>query len=301
MNQASQAFKSINPWILAMRPKTLVAGIIPILVGAFCSALPFNKMDFGVLLSALLFSILTQMSVNLINDALDFKKGKDTKDRVGPTRVTQSGLLTSKQVLSCGFALLFLAFLVSIPMILKGGIPIFALVIVSLMCSYLYTGGPYPLAYIGLGDIFVFLFYGFVAVISSYYLQTGKISQDSIISSIQIGSLATVLVAINNLRDIHEDRGTGKQTLAARFGVTFGKCEITFLIALPFILSWYWYFTGRFLPFFLPSTAILIAYNLARGIWRHPPSKLYNRFLGESSLLLVIFGLMLVIGLHVNY
>lgn len=284
-----------------MRPKTLVAGAIPILVGSFCSALPFSKMDWGILLSALLFSLLTQFSVNLINDALDFKKGKDTKNRVGPTRVTQSGLLTSSQVLSAGFALLFLAFLVSIPLILKGGIPIFAAIIASLMCSYLYTGGPYPLAYIGLGEVFVLLFYGFVAVISSYYLQTGKISQDSIVASLQIGLLATVLIAINNLRDIHEDRGTGKKTLAARFGVTFAKWEITLLIALPFLLNWYWYFTERFLTFFLPSTAMLIAYNLARGIWKHPPSKLYNRFLGEASLLLAIFGLMLVIGLHVNY
>lgn len=286
---------------MAMRPKTLVAGVIPILVGSFCSALPFNKMDFGILFSALMFSILTQLAVNLINDALDFRKGKDTQNRVGPTRVTQSGLLSSSQVLSGGFALLFLAFLVAIPLILKGGVPIFALVIASLLCSYLYTGGPYPLAYIGLGEVFVILFYGFAAVMSSYYLQTGKISQDSIIASLQIGLLATVLIAINNLRDIYEDRSTGKKTLAARFGVTFGKWEITLLIALPFLLNWYWYFTERFLTFFLPSTAMLIAYNLARGIWKHPPSKLYNRFLGEASLLLAIFGLMLVIGLHVNY
>lgn len=284
-----------------MRPKTLVAGAIPILVGSFCSALPFSKMDFGILFSALMFSLLTQMSVNLINDALDFKKGKDTKNRVGPTRVTQSGLLTSSQVLSGGFALLFLAFLVSIPLILKGGVPLFALVVTSLMCSYLYTGGPYPLAYIGLGEVFVLLFYGFAAVVSSYYLQTGGISKDSIIASLQIGLLATALVAINNLRDIHEDRITGKRTLAARFGVTFGKWEITLLITLPFLLNGYWYLTERYLAFFLPSTALLIAYNLVRGIWKHSPSRLYNRFLGEASLLLAIFGLMLVIGLHVNY
>lgn len=301
MNQSSLGLKSINPWIMAMRPKTLVAGAIPILVGAFCSALPFSKMNWGILFSALLFSVLTQLSVNLINDALDFKKGKDTKNRVGPTRVTQSGLLTSSQVLSGGFALLFLAFLVSIPLILKGGVPIFALVVASLMCSYLYTGGPYPLAYIGLGEVFVLLFYGFAAVISSYYLQTGKVSPDSIVASLQIGLLATVLIAINNLRDIHEDRSTGKRTLAARFGITFGKWEITLLIVLPFLLNGYWYFTERYLAFFLPSTALLIAYNLVRGIWKHSPSRLYNRFLGESSLLLAIFGLMLVIGLHVNY
>lgn len=299
MNQATPA--SISPWIMAMRPKTLVAGVIPVLVGSFCSALPLNKMDFGVLLSALLFSILTQLSVNLINDALDYKKGKDTKNRVGPTRVTQSGLLSSSQVLSAGFALMLLAFLVSIPMILKGGVPIFALVIASLLCSYLYTGGPFPLAYIGLGEVFVIFFYGFAAVISSYYLQTGRVSPDSIVASLQIGLLSTVLIAINNLRDIHEDRSTGKMTLAARFGITFGKWEITLLIALPFLLSWYWYFTGRFLTFFMPSTALLIGYNLARGIWRHPPSRLYNRFLGEASLLLAVFGLLFLIGLHVNY
>jgi 1,4-dihydroxy-2-naphthoate octaprenyltransferase len=289
---------NFSSWILAFRPKTLVAGAIPVLVGSLANTLPLAQVDWGIVISALLSSVLLTIAVNLINDALDSKKGADTSERIGPIRVTQSGLLSQKQVISAGIAVLALTFIAALPLILKGGIPVLAFVLVSLLCSYLYTGGPYPLSYNGLGELFVILFYGFGAVLCTYYLQMGTLTGDAFIASLQIGLLATVLIAINNLRDVQEDTKTGKKTLAVRFGVPFAKAELTLLIGLPFLLNFYWYFTDRFLAFFLPSTALLIGINLARGIWKHAPSRLYNRYLGEASLLLAVFGILLILGLH---
>lgn len=292
--------QSIKAWFLAIRPKTLMAAVAPIIVGTLISNIPFAEMDWKIACSALIAAIMVTISTNLINDALDYKKGADSKERIGPTRVTQSGLLSSTQVLAGGFAFLFLAFLFAIPLILKGGLILFVLAIMSAICSYLYTGGPYPLSYTGLGEVFVIIFYGFVATLTSYYLQTGVITIDSFIAAMQMGSLATVMIAINNLRDIHEDSKTGKKTLAARFGLNFAKWETTFFIAFPFVLNFYWYFTDRFLTFYLPLTSLLIGINLIRQIWKHAPSRLYNRFFGEASLLIIVFGTLLILGMRLG-
>lgn len=291
----------LSSWFLAVRPKTLIAGIIPVLVGSFMPGLSFAEVDWNVLVAALLVSILMTIGVNLVNDALDCKKGADTAQRIGPVRVTQSGLLSEQQVLGAAFFVLSLSLLAGFPLILKGGSPLLAFIVLSILFSYLYTGGPYPLSYHGLGEIFVILFYGFGAVLATYYLQAGTLTLDAFVGSLQIGLLATVMISINNLRDIVEDTQTGKKTLAVRFGIDFAKWEITILIVLPFLLNFYWYFAHDFLPFFLPSSALLIAVNLIRGIWKHAPSKLYNRFLGEASLLLALFGLLLTLGINAHY
>lgn len=293
--------KPFSSWFLAVRPKTLIAGIIPVLVGSFMPALPFAEVDWNVLVAALLVSILMTIGVNLVNDALDCKKGADTAQRIGPVRVTQSGLLSEQQVLGAAFFVLSLSLLAGFPLILKGGSPLLAFIVLSILFSYLYTGGPYPLSYHGLGEIFVILFYGFGAVLATYYLQAGTLTLDAFVGSLQMGLLATVMISINNLRDIVEDTQTEKKTLAVRFGIHFAKWEITILIVLPFLLNFYWYFAHDFLPFFLPSSALLIAVNLMRGIWKHEPSKLYNRFLGEASLLLALFGLLLTLGINAHY
>lgn len=288
--------KKITPWILATRPKTLMAAVIPLLVGSMTPPIPYYELDFLMIICSLLAGVSLTIATNLINDALDFKKGADTEERIGPIRVTKEGLLSFKTVLRGGFFFLVLTALFAIPLCLKGGWPLVLIVLLSIMCSYLYTGGPYPLSYKGLGELFVILFYGIVATTTSYYLQTGFIDLNAFIASLQIGSLATVLIAINNLRDIEEDRKTGKMTLAARFGVTFGKVEITCLVLAPFVLAVYWYIVGQILAFLLPMTSFLIAVNLLRGIYKHPPSRLYNRFLGEASLLLTVYGLLLILG-----
>lgn len=290
--------QSLSAWVLAVRPKTLMAGIIPVFVGSLMTFRYMREVEWGIVVCALLVSLSIQIATNLFNDAIDFKKGADTQHRLGPTRVTQSGLLSQQQVIAGGVAFLLLATLFVYPLVLKGGIYIALLFVSALVCSYAYTGGPFPLAYIGLGEVFVILYYGFAATMISYYLQAGFLSFDSFVLGLQMGFLTTLLIAINNLRDIEEDKKTKKLTLAVRFGESFGKWEITSIAALPFILNFYWYFTGRFFVFLLPFTTILIAINLVKNIWIHSPSRIYNRYLGESSMLLMLFGLMLILGMR---
>lgn len=301
MNNSTQVrSQSFAAWFSAIRPKTLVLGVTPILVGSLMTYRYLNELEWGFVFCGLMVSLLIQIAANLFNDAIDFKKGSDTSSRLGPNRVTQSGLLSQQQVIAGAVALLLLACLFVYPMILKGGIAIGFLFLSALFFSYGYTGGPYPLAYMGLGEIFVIIYYGFVATMISYYLQAGFLSWDSFILSLQMGCFATTVLAVNNLRDIEEDRKTKKWTLAARFGVAFGKWEITCLALLPFLLNFYWFFTGSFFVFILPFTTLLIAMNLIRKIWIYPPSSIYNRFLGEFGMLLAFFGLMLILGMRIS-
>lgn len=297
-SSSSISSNSLKAWLIAVRPRTMIAAVIPVLVGSFATSLPLSEINWGTLISALLVAMSLTIAVNLINDALDAKKGKDTAERIGFLRVTQSGLLSANQVLAGGFGVLFFTFLFSLPLIIKGGIPILFMVVLSMLCSYLYTGGPYPISYNGLGELFVILFYGFGAVGGAYYLQAGYMTFDALIVSLQMGLLATVMIAINNLRDIVEDSKTGKRTLASRFGVRFGKWEILTFVALPFLLNFYWLGIGSYLAFLFPLTSSLIGINLIRGIWQHTPSHLYNRYFGDATSLLALFGLLLILGLY---
>jgi 1,4-dihydroxy-2-naphthoate octaprenyltransferase len=233
----------------------------------------------------------------MINDALDFKKGFDTKERLGPLRVTQNGLLKSWQVLAASFGFICAAFFLSIPLIQSGGLVYMYLTMAAVLFSYLYTGGPFPLSSTGLSEPFVVIFYGFVATLSAYYLQMHHLNASSWIAATQIGLLATGILVVNNLRDVHQDAKTGKKTLAVRFGIVFGKWELTFILFTPYVLNlYYWLVEGRFLPFFLPFASILIAVNIVRGIWNHEPSRLYNRYLAETAILTLLFGVLLVLG-----
>lgn len=287
---------SLKAWILAIRPKTLFIAVTPVLVGTFLSMRGFAGIDFVALVCALFTALFLTIGANLVNDALDFKNGRDTKERIGPTRASQSGLLPYKSVLIGGLIALGLAALCAIPLIFKAGAFLAILTVASLLAAYFYTGGPYPLAYQGLGELFVFLFYGIAATGVSYYLQKGSFELPALIGSVQIGLLACVPLSINNLRDIKEDRYTGKKTLAVRFGVDFGRMETAFFLLAPFLLNFYWLFEGAFLSFLLPMTTFFMAINLIRCIYKYPPGKIYNRYLGESSLLMVLFGLLLLLG-----
>ncbi len=289
---------SIKAWILAFRPKTLMAAVVPITVGSFLPGQPFSEMDWKIYFSALITAVSLTIGTNLVNDALDFKKGMDTDQRVGPIRVTQTGLLSMQAVLATGVAALLFALLFAAPLILKGGIGFLFITLVAILSGYLYTGGPYPLAYKGLGELFVFVFYGFAATCCPYYLQKGSLDLSAIVGSLQMGSLASVLLAINNLRDIKEDTLTGKRTLTVYFGESFGRAEVSLFLLSPFILNLYWLFQGRLLAFFLPLTTIFMAVNIIRCIYKTPPGKIYNRYLGEAALLMTLFGLLLLLGVR---
>jgi 1,4-dihydroxy-2-naphthoate octaprenyltransferase len=287
---------SLRTWIMAARPKTLTAAIAPILVGTTLAQAAFYPARWDLALFALLSSIFIQIGTNLINDSIDFKKGTDNETRIGPQRVTQSGLLSSKTVMAGGFACFLIAALLGIPLLLQGGWVIVAIGLLSLLCGYVYTGGPYPLAYVGLGDLFVLIFFGLVAVGGVYYLDTGVFDLKPVVAGVQVGLLATVMIAINNFRDAAGDKNTGKRTLAVRFGSTFSRTEITLLCLIPFALNYYWYDLGLIWAGVLPLVAFPLALRVILKIWSTEPSPVFNAYLGMSALLHLLFGVLLSVG-----
>ena len=290
----------LRPWIQALRPKTLTAALVPVLVATALVRAESHDIVWWVSVCALLSAVFIQIGTNLVNDALDFKKGADTGSRIGPQRVTQSGLLTSKQVMAGAGLCFFVAFLLGVPLVLKGGWPIVAIGTVSLLMGYAYTGGPFPLAYKGLGDLFVIVFFGLIAVMGTYFLHVGEVSSGAAIAGLQVGLLATVLIAINNLRDAPQDALVGKRTLAVRFGVLFSRVEILVLALAPFLISAYWFRQGQGLAAILPLCVFPLARRLVMGVFRTEPSAEYNRFLGMGAALHLLFGVFLAVGFWFN-
>jgi 1,4-dihydroxy-2-naphthoate octaprenyltransferase len=222
----------MTPWILAARPKTLAAAVVPVVVG-FALARFAHWPSFWFALGSAVF---IQIGTNFVNDALDFRKGADTHERLGPLRVTQAGLLSADAVLRGAYVCFALAVVCGVPLVLRGGWPIVVIGLTSIAAAYAYTGGPYPLAYNGLGELFVMAFFGVVAVGGTYYLQTLTMNRDALLAGVACGALAIVLLAINNLRDLENDRASNKRTLAARFGPRFARAEVAVMALLPFVL-----------------------------------------------------------------
>lgn len=288
---------TMKPWLLALRPKTLTAAIVPVMVATALVKADGIEVLWWVSICAVLSAIFIQIGTNLVNDAIDFHKGADTETRIGPQRVTQSGLLTHKQVMAAAFACFGVAFALGIPLVVHGGWPIVAIGLVSLAMGYAYTGGPFPLAYKGLGDFFVIIFFGLIAVMGTYYLHAGAVTTSSAIAGLQVGLLATVLIAINNLRDAPQDALVGKKTLAVRFGIMFARFEIALLAITPFLLGYYWSRSDHFNAFLLPLVAIPFARRIVGGVFKNAPSPIYNRFLAMAAILHLVFGFFLSIGL----
>jgi len=274
-------------WLLATRPKTLLASICPVLLG---TVLAWQKAQFQlwIFLFTLTFALLIQIATNLSNDYFDCIRGADTKERKGPIRVTQAGLVSPKTI-RLAFILTFLsALLIAIPLALVGGVWIWIFAALSIVLGYLYTGGPYPLAYIGLGDLFVLVFFGPVACVGTYYLQTLQINMETCILGIGLGLISTAILVVNNLRDIEEDRKARKKTLAVRFGKAFSRFEYTACILLAFSISLSqlpWIFWVLVLPI-VPFIARLI-----RSVYQLSGESL-NAILGQTAALLLLYTLL---------
>ncbi len=284
-------------WLLALRPKTLTAALVPVMTATALVAADGKVVVWWISICAVLSALFIQIGTNLVNDALDYKKGADDVRRVGPKRVTQSGLLTSKQVMFGAMFCFLLAFALGIPLVVQGGWPIVFVGVVSLFCGYAYTGGPYPLAYKGLGDLFVVIFFGLVATLGTYYLHTGLVTVKGVIAGLQIGFLATVLIAINNLRDASTDKDVGKETLAVRFGADFAKAEILILSFAPFLIGFYWVKNGALMAGTLPMLLLPLALVINKGVQSQRPGAIYNKFLAQSAALHLFFGVLLTVGL----
>jgi 1,4-dihydroxy-2-naphthoate octaprenyltransferase len=219
-------------WLYAIRPKTLFAAIIPVLMG---SAVAFRDggYDSKVVLLILTCAICIQIGTNLANDYWDWKKGADTEKRIGPPRVTSLGWIAPAKVYRATLLFFGLAGLTGLFLVAAGGWPIFWIGAASLICGFAYTAGPFPLAYLGLGEIFVLLFFGPVASGGTYYLLTRDWSPASLLVGLGAGLYSTALLVVNNLRDRKGDSGAGKKTLAVRFGATFARSEFAVCLIAP--------------------------------------------------------------------
>jgi 1,4-dihydroxy-2-naphthoate octaprenyltransferase len=277
-------------WLLAARPKTLPAAAAPVVVG---SAVAISEQLFrpGPALAALLAALLLQIGSNLANDVFDFKKGVDTTARLGPLRVTQAGLLTPHQVM-VGMGVVFgLAALIGLYLIWVGGWPIVVIGLAAIAAAIAYTGGPFPLGYYGLGDLFVFIFFGLAAVIGTYYVQA---------ASIPIGLLVVNILVVNNLRDLETDRAAGKKTLAVRLGPDGARTEYFLLLALAYLIPLLmWLFR-------LTTAWVLLAWLSLPAAW--PPVRLVvtaqgrslNQALAGSARLALIYAFLFSVGLVIG-
>ena len=278
------------PYILAARPKTLPAAVVPVWVGTVLTWVLSGHVD-GLLVFCTLFgAICIQIATNFFNDAIDHAKGADTEKRLGPQRVTSSGLMSRKTVMTTASVFLLLATACGIVLIRAAGWPILAIGIPSLYFAYGYTGGPVPLAYRGLGELFVIIFFGFVAVAGTVYVQTLRWPAESFLLGAQTGLLSAVLISINNLRDREEDASTGKRTLAVRFGGKFARLMILWETKLAVFLGLLWMKLGH--PFLaLASLPILmVGLILDWFILTMPEGKQMNRLLALAALQLVLFA-----------
>ncbi len=281
----------MKAWILAARPKTLPAAIVPVWVGSAPILLGETGMfSWLIFWSTLLSCLAIQIATNLFNDAIDDQKGADTADRLGPTRVTASGLISRRTVFIAAWSVCLVAALLALPLILRHGWVPIVIGSVSFLLAYGYTGGPFPLAYRGMGELFVIAFFGFVAVFGTYYMQTGEWwSSPGWIVALQVGFYSCVLIAINNLRDIEEDRQSQKHTLAARFGVTFARVEIGFFCFAPLFM---WFLLGPAEPRTVGAlaTAFLLASFITFQVFVREPSAFYNKLLAVGAIQLINYA-----------
>ena len=284
----------MTPWLLAARPKTLAAAVTPVLVGTSLACI-HAMVDWPSFAFALLGAVFIQVGTNYVNDALDFKKGADTHARLGPLRVTQAGLLDADAVLRGAYVCFGIAALCGIPLILRGGWPIAIVGLASIVAAYAYTGGPYPLAYHGLGEIFVMIFFGFTAVCGSFYLQRLTLDATAWIGGFAAGSLAVDILAINNLRDVDNDHASNKRTLAARFGATFARAEIVVFALVPFFCVAAIADLRHSKNLLLPMLALIPALLLLLRVARSRGAEL-NRCLALAGALEWIFGILYVAG-----
>jgi 1,4-dihydroxy-2-naphthoate octaprenyltransferase len=284
---------------LAARPKTLSAAVAPVLVGAGLAA---HHDSFAALpvLAALLGALLIQIGTNLANDYYDFVRGADTAERVGPMRVTQAGLLAPDavrraMVLVLGAAMLPGAYLVSV-----GGWPIVWIGLVSIACAVLYTGGPAPLAYHGLGDVFVFVFFGLVAVGGTYYVQANAWPSEAWLAGAGVGALSTAVLVVNNLRDIDTDAVAGKRTLAVRIGRAGTQAEYALLLALAAAVPPVGVAAFGWPAWSLISlAAVALAAAPARAVFAHRSPRELLPALGGTARVLAVYAALLALGLAV--
>lgn len=283
-------------WIQAFRPKTLTAAVVPVIATTALVWVAEIEIKWWISGMALLASLCIQIGTNLVNDVVDFRKGTDGHDRLGPQRVTHAKIFSEKQVWIAAAISFGLALVCGIPLVIHGGIPILVIGLLSIFFGYAYTGGPFPLAYWGLGDLFVIIFFGLVPVLGLGYLLTGEWMKEAIVLGLQIGFHCAILIAVNNLRDVESDRRAGRKTVPVVFGVNWAKFIIMLFIWIPYLLGIYWLSALEHWGALLPLLTLPLAMLLMWNIFATHPSSTYNKYLGQAALLHLSYGLLTAMG-----
>jgi 1,4-dihydroxy-2-naphthoate octaprenyltransferase len=282
-------------WVMAARPKTLPAAISPVIAG---TALAAGDGHFVLLpaLAALMGALLLQIGSNLANDYFDAINGADTHQRIGPVRVTASGLI-SHASMRLGMVVVFgLAALIGLYLIWVGGWPILVTGIAAILAALAYTGGPKPFGYLGLGDLFVFLFFGPVALCGTYYVQAQRVTVEALLASIAVGALITAILVVNNLRDIKSDKAAGKYTLAVRLGVQATRLEYLILLAIAYAVAILLAITSASTWLLAPLITLPRAMQLYATIRRAGDGPTLNAALAGTAQLSLLFALCLAAG-----
>lgn len=286
----------VHRWLLATRPATLGAAVAPVLVGA-AAASRSGFFDPLVLCVTLAAALSIQIGTNLANDLWDFQRGADTAERLGPLRVTQSGLITPRQVRAATYVAFGAAALGGSYLAIVGGWPIITIGVLSIIAGVTYTAGPWPLGYHGLGDVVVFVFFGLVAVAGTYFVQVHTVHPIALAAAVPVGLLVTAILVVNNLRDIATDRRAGKYTLAVRLGEQGTRIEYVFLVAAAYamlpVLSVFDGGAAAWLPWFSVPLAIRPVCRILAGTQGSP----LNPVLRQTAGLHLTFGMLLAAGL----
>ncbi len=285
-----------SAWWQAVRPATLTASAAPVLVG---TGVAWAEGVFapGPALAALVGASLLQVGANFANDVFDFERGADNEHRLGPQRATQQGWISAAQMKRAMWLAFAGAAVVGLYLTSVAGWPVLALGLLSIAAAYLYTGGPKPYGYLGLGDLSVFLFFGFGAVAGTYFVQAHVLSLLVLVASVPIGALATAILVVNNLRDIETDARSGKLTLAVRLGDAATRVYYQLLLAVAYVVPLVLWWRGLAAPWvMLPFLSLPLALKLA-GRMRHERGLALNGCLVQTARLEVVFGLLFALGL----
>jgi 1,4-dihydroxy-2-naphthoate octaprenyltransferase len=286
----------LSAWLLAARPKTLPAAISPVLVGC-AVAWAEDGFDLVSALAAFAVALLLQVGANLANDVADFRRGADTEDRLGPTRVTQGGLIPPRHVVIATAAVLMAAAAPGLFLVWRGGPVMAVLGLLAIGAAVAYTAGPKPFGYLGFGELFVFIFFGPVAVVGTAFVMTHDVTRLALLSSIVMGCLVTAILVVNNLRDIDTDRLAGKRTLAVRIGRGATRWEYAALITIAYAIPVVIWLSGLSEPWpLLAWTTAPLAIHLVRQVWAVGGREL-NPVLGGTARLCLWFAATLGAGI----
>lgn len=289
----------LSSWLLAARPKTLIAGVSPVLLGSVL-AVKYGTFNPVVALLCLLFGVSVQVGCNYFNDYFDFVNGVDTHERVGPKRAVAGGLISARGMLVGSCLVLLFALMVGCGLAFYGGFEVVVWAVLAVLCAFLYTGGPYPLGYYGYGSLFVLVFFGFVATMYTFRLQAGFFSVESALVGLAVGLLAVNIREVNDLRDCEEDRVSGKRTMVIRFGAGSVKFLYVFNLVVAYLVPFFLLFNGSdfSVVILLPLISLPIAISAFLMLFKSRTKFDYISIFMKTVKLMLLYSLILSLAIY---